>query len=379
MNGSSTSALYFDPSTIEADEEYAFSIPFDATAFTPGRYEWQIVVTVVDGATETPYYIKGAEYIEAQVDGAFGKDWQLAELDRIISIPASSVSNAYLMQGDGNRQFFKYGPTTSSYITDGGDNHQFNLGRGGSSTFVLTDGGSNVSTFDASGRLISRADKNGNSRSYTYNSVGSISLIFDSAGRSMTFGYDGSRVSSITDFAGRITELAYNGDGYLESLTEPDPDGAEEDYESPVTTMEYNGNHRLESYTDAAGATTEFTYFTNGTVESRTRPESEAESFLPFTRAAMVDTGSGEGTLLNLASLVRAEDAAGTYSNDDLGTIRTTRDRFGNALRQTDDDGNVTTFTRNAQGRPLTRTDPDEDKKARPAIRASTRMTHAAT
>jgi RHS repeat-associated protein len=363
MNGTSTAPIYFDPSTIEADEDYAFSIPFDATGFSPGRYEWQIVVSVVDGSTVTPYYIKGAEYIESQINGAFGKDWGLAELDRIV--PDGSA-NAYLMQGDGNRQYFKTGPTTASYVTDGGDKRQLKLARGSSSTYVLTDGGSNVSTFNSAGYLVSRADRNGNQRSYTYNSASSLTLIIDEIGRSMSFSYSGSSVNSITDFTGRVFELAYSPGGYLASFTEPDPDGEEEDYESPVTTFEYGTGNRLESYTNAAGATTAFTYYANGALQSRTRQDSETEEYLPFNMAAIVDTGSGEGTLLNLASLMPANDAAGTYTNDDLGTTRTVRDHFGNPVRVTDDDGNVTTFTRNAQGRPLTRTDPDEEDEGEP-------------
>jgi len=76
----------------------------------------------------------------------------------------------------------------------------------------------------------------------------------DHVGRVVTFNSTDSRISSVVDFDGAVTTLAYNAAGRLTSVTEPDPDAAGP-LASPVTTYgekQEKDRHNRGSYCGSA-------------------------------------------------------------------------------------------------------------------------------
>lgn len=129
--------------------------------------------------------------------------------------------------------------------------------------------------FDEIGRLIRQEDRNG---------------------RKIQFAYDGwtHRVITVTDSQGRDTALAYNGDGQLETMTDPAgreyhygyTDGRLTSYTDPnggVTHYAYDGPaERLSKITTPGGRETDISYYdwgdpNEGRVQSVTRVQSPGD------------------------------------------------------------------------------------------------------
>lgn len=360
-SASPTSSIYFDPSEFDMNREYLFAIPYDASGLAEGKYEWTMTIKQNQGFSATTRTVSGSTFVEKQANGPFGKGWEYQGLDRL----SISGSAAYLMSPSGERQFFN-SQWGTGYYTDSTNPAGLKLEASGSN-YLLTDGMGNVSTFNSAGLIVSREDSNGNETTYSYTDADSdsqtddISTITDWAGRVTTFSYTSGRVTSITDFASRVTTLAYDGSSRLVTYTEPDPDGMGGE-DAPETTFTYTGNHRIASFTNATDGTTAFTYGLAQTVATKTGPTSVVEEFIPAYIAAVIDTSGGVGTsTMNMADPIPADEAFGTYEHPDLGTSSMLVDRYGNVIKSIDDDGHVTLFERDWDGRILSRTDPDPD------------------
>ena len=90
------------------------------------------------------------------------------------------------------------------------------------SNFIITDGQDNKKYFNSAGQLFKIEDNNGNIQTFTF-SGNQITQVTDPAGRVATLAYNGSdQLVSITDPAGRATAYAYNPAGQLETITYPD-------------------------------------------------------------------------------------------------------------------------------------------------------------
>jgi len=86
-------------------------------------------------------------------------------------------------------------------------------------TLTSTQGGEKA-FFESGGKLTRREDRNGNYLTYAYDGSGRLTTITDEIGRTTTFDYTSgsgspTRLHSITDMAGRITDLTYDSYGNL--------------------------------------------------------------------------------------------------------------------------------------------------------------------
>ena len=191
--------------------------------------------------------------------------------------------------------------------------------------------------------------------------VDEISEIIDPSGLTTKFGYTGSRITSITDIAGRDTILGYDGSGRLTSITSPDPDGAGAQTATVVTFGYDSSTGLITSYTDGDNKTTTLEYYANRTLKKRIFPDSSFEQFGSSLNGAVVDTSGGEGSLLNPAILFPTDEVTGYYTDELSHTTYFSSDRFGAKTRIEDPLGNVTVYERDSEGRPTRLTEPDPD------------------
>lgn len=111
-----------------------------------------------------------------------------------------------------------------------------------SGNWTLTRQAREKLVFSSAGKVLSDGDLNGYTTTYTY-SAGLLTTITDSSGlRSLTLGYTGSLLTSVTDPIGRVVRFSYNdGAGNLTDVT---------DVNGGVTHYSYDANHRLLTTTD---------------------------------------------------------------------------------------------------------------------------------
>ncbi|MBV9497559.1 MAG: transglycosylase SLT domain-containing protein [Acidobacteria bacterium] len=174
-----------------------------------------------------------------------------------------------------------------------------------------------------------------------------------------TYVYDThGRVTSMTDAAGAVTDSAYDGAGNLLSTTLPSNNDAGT---RPVVTYAYDTLGRQTSETDALGKTVTYTYDALNRTTSVTLPKPSSSSTLVFTTSCVYD--QLEPSFPNLI-FNRVTDPNGRVTRsgvDAFGQLAAFIDAAGNAtlygydkgipVALNDANGNITTFTFDAQGR----------------------------
>ena len=95
--------------------------------------------------------------------------------------------------------------------------------------------------------------------SMTYDSSSRVSSVTDPFGRPVTLSYNptSGKISSVQDWAGRITSLTVNGSGNLASITSP---------ELCVTSILYDGSNRPIAWINPLGDTTSYSFDANNRV-----------------------------------------------------------------------------------------------------------------
>ena len=235
------------------------------------------------------------------------------------------------------------------------------------STFVLTQTDQTVLTFDAQGRLASMKDRNGNTMTFGY-SGGNLTTITLPDGRTVTLTYSGNRLTSLTDPAGRTVGFGYTGD-YLTVVT---------DARGFTTTYAYDAQGRLQSITDANSHTfVQNTYNTDSRVVQQRDALNNLTTFTYYTatRRTVVVDPLGHAVTYTYDSAYRItgeQDALGhqvTYKWDADNNRTQVTDKRGNTTRYAyDNQGNVTvitdtlgftrTFTYDARNNPTSETNP---------------------
>ena len=171
--------------------------------------------------------------------------------------------------------------------------------------------------------------------------------IYDASGNVLTLGYDGDNhyPLTVTDGLGQVTRLAYQG-GRLQSVT---------DTAGRKTTYAYTTDGKLDSITDPQGGKTNFAYDGAGYLTAVTSPEAQKTALqygsatprtglLKLTKATQY-AGTTEGGRWQYAY------GAGqtTITDRDGGSVTSVFDNVGRAVTKYDRDGNVVS-TKYAEG-----------------------------
>ncbi|MBK1707324.1 DUF6531 domain-containing protein, partial [Halochromatium glycolicum] len=210
------------------------------------------------------------------------------------------------------------------------DGFQFTLTREPDGTYRLEEKSGLAYAFESvpgqvgeTARLARITSRNANSLTLGY--VGSeLRTVTDDTGRAITFGYDGGRIASLTDWTGREHRYAYDGAGNLTAYRNPLAVAGEQ---PPVTYDYYTAadspviDHAIRSITLPKGNGLAFEYYADGRVFRHTNSAGETFTFQynDFRRETLVT------------------DARGF-------TTRTFFNEYGNPIEVIAPDGAVTTY-----------------------------------
>lgn len=343
----------------------------------------------------------------------FGYNWR-SSFDAFIRFSDSiRFPTAYVYRPDGRTLFFKLrnGEFVADAdiadrlirLTDGSNNPT-----GWEYTVAQTD---EVETYDESGKLVSIANRAGVTQTLAYDGSGRLSTVTDAFGRQLTFGYNASgQLANFTDPSGASYIYGYNSVGNVSSVTYPgghsrtyvynesaNTGGANRPYaltgivdENGVrfATYKYDSSERVISSEHAGGAQRYlFSYASNSTIVTDPLGTARTHTFTTLLGVART-TGISQPCVTCAGSAARSYDSAGNlasqtdfngritgYSYDLSRNLETSRtEALGTARARTvttqwhssyrvpteiEEPGKRTTFTHDASGNVLTKTERD--------------------
>ena len=237
----------------------------------------------------------------------------------------------------------------------------------GDSTWTVTRRNLDAYQFDANGRLTSIADKNGNLTVLAYDDLGFPDLvtgITDPAGRVLTLSYDPNTglLQSVTDFAvpPRVTEYSYTT-SRLTQVT---------DVLGNTIGYEYDGNGYLETITDQRGVTTVTNvYDAEGRVTDQQDGRSNSTTFeydtpaenqTRITRTVTVEGEPGPRTLQTVHTHEGQHNLLVSIDNPEGNTVAYGYDDDNNRTSITDRNENTAQFQYDTRGNVTSTTEPDD-------------------
>ena len=229
---------------------------------------------------------------------------------------------------------------------------------GGPDTFVFTDKDGTQYTFNVQGLQTLSVDRNGNITEYQYGTQigpdGTADLliaIVQQGGLTTDYAYDGDGdLESITDPYGRVTSFIVSG-GQLTNVSLPDP---EDDDASAAVNLEfgYEGDdNRLSSIDDGDGYDTTIDYDSSGRVTGGTNPDGGAWTFTSFLTSGLSQVQvPASGLIGNNDPNDTSDQPKATFVDPDGNTTTYQTDQFGLETAMADPTGAVWTWTRRETG-----------------------------
>ena len=292
----------------------------------------------------------------AATNGPLGFGWQ-TNLNMSLSLSGSNVT---ITQENGSTASFSLSgstwlPSAPRYIAT--------LTHNGDGTWTFVRLGTGTFQFNSSGQLTSAADLNGYATSYAYTSGLLTSVTEDarSGGRSLTIGYAGSLITSVTDAnvtPNRVAQYEYNdGLGNLTDVIDVNGGHWQFTYDSnhrmtvmkdpqcfattgcPGIVTAYDSSGRATSQQDQLGRQTTYDYTSIPGGTKVTDPKSNVEVDY-YNQGMEVAETRGYGT---------SQAATWQYGYDPNTLART---------GVIDPNGNLTTYQYDTSGNPLVVTDP---------------------
>lgn len=225
--------------------------------------------------------------------------------------------------------------------------------------------------FDKSGKLTSIKDINGNSLSLTYqngklmsiqdiNTGKSVSLAWtddhitkasSSTGLAVYYEYANGYLEKVTDVGGKQWTYTYNGDGKIETKTNPLLD---------TVTNTYNAEGRVDTQTDELGRVTSFYYSGYSDITEITHPDNTVTTY-EYENGQLsrrIDNDYTDNSRTTLYSYDSSNGRLITRTNPDNSEVKYTYDNRGNILSSTNALGQTSTTTYDNYNNPLVVTDP---------------------
>jgi len=289
--------------------------------------------------------------------GMFGSGWTSDFEERLQTLDGCTIS--YWLSS-GNAWTFQNNCSGSTYsVVSPLTEHASLAYNSGTSLYTLTFADGTIKTFNSSGYLTAIADRNGNQTTVTYDASNRITTVAAPGGQSLTFTYalasDPGRVTSIQDSVGNVATYSYSNS----QLTQAGyPDGGQLNYA-------YDGNGNITGVTDALGKVIEtHTYDSSnrGLTSSRANGVDLVTIQYPAPgTTTLTDTANNSTTYSSTTiagrSFITGIQGPGCDSCGGRYNQSFTQDSSGNRLSAIDPNGNTTSFTYDASGHVLTRTD----------------------
>ena len=190
------------------------------------------------------------------------------------------------------------------------NNEFYTTNPSGSEVYVFAENGIHLRTLDA----LTGATK----FSFNYNPSGSLSSIADSFGNAVTFQYLASGVS-LTSPYGQVSNLQFDGSGFLSSVTNPN---------SETYRVKNNSVGQMLTFTKPMGQTSQVTYDANGDVTSDQGAGGDSihlvSSFNTLTGVLNVSSSTALGRTTDYLTSGTSSDSFHQTTNPDGSTSMST-------------------------------------------------------
>ena len=315
--------------------------------------------------------------------GVLGPKWTTSWDTRLVLPTQTELGTFDLYWGDGRVD--SYTVSGASLVASAGNYTKLIAVAGG---FEATTKDRSVYRFDTSGGLVSVTDINANTLTVARDGQSRITSVTDEAGRQLTFAYNATRLVSVTGPDAKSVTFRFDADGRLNKVTDQTGEFVTYVYDGEdriVEAFDANGNldvanvydlqNRVTRQTDALGRVTTFTYAAGRT--TKTDPLGRSRVYAYDVEGKVLSEADASGYVVTTGY-----DAAGrpVTRSDVFGTIETlTYDSRGNVLTHrdgaargltntysaddllltaTDATGATTTYTYDANRNPISITDP---------------------
>lgn len=153
--------------------------------------------------------------------------WAMDQLlDNAVTVNIGSENLQYIRLADGT---YEPPPGITTQLIDNGNG-----------TFSLLERFGTRYDFNNSDKISKITDIDGNTTNFTYNGA-NLGTVSNSFNQTLTLAYSGSKLQSVTDSTGRSIGFTYEGDGDLDTYTDP---------ENKVWDYGYDTEHRLRTIHD---------------------------------------------------------------------------------------------------------------------------------
>ena len=331
-NASSAQRLVYLENARRGDEAFTTRVPFD-----PGG-GWGLDVGVANGEARLsrdlfsipsygPSQALSLSYssLESGTAGAFGTGW-VSNLTEYLSFESGFL---VWHRADGGR--VPFGNVAGTWTPPAGHYETLVAGTGGDAgRYLVTRKDQTTSVFEGSGagRLVRIEDRFGKSLTLAWSA--SSATVTDASGRVTTLTIDATnnRITGVADSAGRTRTFGYTGTN-LTSITEPDPDGAGA-LAAPVTTLAYDASHHLTTITRSrsrASGGPETLVWTIGYTSGKATSVVDPIAHASYGDVASTFTyGAGTTDAARLKDYSPVSRNTSTYAYDTLGRVTTLTD-----------------------------------------------------
>lgn len=219
--------------------------------------------------------------------------------------------------------------------------------------------GATIEEYSATGKLISISANNGMKQELFYDATGGLlSRVKDSTGRELLFAYTGNQLSSLTVDGNKTTSYTYNAAGLITQVTRPDNTTRVYHYEDTRFPTALTG------ITDERGARyATWTYDAQGRAISSEHAGGAEKTLLAFNAdgSTTVTNALNKQTIYRFADIAGARRVTKVEGQPTANCIGANQDYTytpeGWIASKTDWKGIKTTFTYNAAGQEISRTE----------------------
>lgn len=294
-------------------------------------------------------------------DVGLGMGWTFPFRKRLEIIGGSKVN---VQPGNGHGEPF----TCYSSVCTGDADTQLQLTRDATG-YTLTHRDKSSERYNLTGKIVSETDSAGRTTSYGYDGSNRLSTATDFSGHTLTFGYDASNhIATVTDSAGQIVRYSYavniNTSNNLVRVDYPDATAKLYHYEDANNPQGLTGI----SYVDAAGVATRFsTYDYDATTGKAIRTEHAITDNVgpqeKFTLTYNSDTQTTVTDPVNMqkimifATNLGVKNLVTKTSSIDTKSLQQTFDANNNPTCKKDEENHVTLYSYNSTNQRLSMTE----------------------